>query len=319
MIKALSLKERFQLSRFIKGEKAGTVPVTLSHRRIFILPVKKGIGFVALITILILIAFIYNNNLAYLLAFLLASIFFVSILHSYKSISGIVVRLGKCEPVFASESAEFTLYLENSENQNKINLHIKSGANIEQQFDIPSDSTTKVTLLVKTLKRGWQPLDTFTIFSYFPLGLFRAWSPIRFDMQVLVFPKPAVVNKAFPNFKVASGEKGNNQTGNDDFYGLQEYQTGDAIRDIHWKTYAKGQGLFSKQYSGSLSSEIWLDYKQTPGKSQEERLSQLCRWVIDVEHADIFYGFRLPGFELAPAKGKKHLNDCLKALALFGL
>ncbi len=317
MINALSLKERFQLSRFIKGEKADTIPVTLSHRRIFILPVKKGIGFVALITILILIAFIYNNNLAYFLAFLLASIFFVSILHSYKSISGIIVRPGKCEPVFTGEAAEFTFYLENPENQHKINLHIKPGVNAGQQFGIPPDSTTKVTLLVKTFTRGWQTLDTVTIFSYFPLGLFRAWSPMRFDMQVLVYPKPTSLEKAFPNMHLATDEKGNNITGDDDFYGLQEYQAGDAIRNIHWKTYAKGQGLFSKQYSGSLSSEIWLDYTLTPGNDKEERISQLCRWVLDAEHVGISYGFKLAGLELAPTNGREHLNECLKALALF--
>jgi len=49
--------------------------LTLDQRRIFILPSKRGLGFALLILVLMLIAFVYNNNLAYMLAFLLASIF----------------------------------------------------------------------------------------------------------------------------------------------------------------------------------------------------------------------------------------------------
>ena len=86
----LKLTERFKLSRFTSGEKSRVKQFTLGHRRIFILPTQRGLGFVVLITLLLLIAFIYNNNLAYLLAFLLASIFFITILHSFKSLAGLV-------------------------------------------------------------------------------------------------------------------------------------------------------------------------------------------------------------------------------------
>jgi len=58
---------------------------------------------------------------------------------------------------------------------------------------------------------------------------------------------------------------------------------------------AKGQGLFSKQYSEDSSSELWLDYEQTLGHNVEERLSQLCRWVLDAEKAGLTYGFKASG------------------------
>ena len=185
---------------------------------------KKGFGFVLLIILLLLIAFIYNNNLAYLLAFLLASIFFVSILHSYKSISGIVVSPGTVEPVFAGEAAGFVIHLENTEKQHKISLHIKSGTAAEQQIGIAPHSTATVKLFIPTHKRGWQPLDTVTVFSYFPLGLFRAWSPIRFNVQALVYPKPALIDQAFPAIDASTAQNEGNKTGNDDFFGLLEYQ-----------------------------------------------------------------------------------------------
>jgi len=75
--------------------------ITLSHRRIFILPTKRGGGMVLLIVILLLIAFVYNNNLAYLLTFLIASVFFITILHTFKSMAGLVVQAGQTKAVFA--------------------------------------------------------------------------------------------------------------------------------------------------------------------------------------------------------------------------
>ena len=82
-----------------RAEKPKGKSIRLSHRRIYILPTLQGLGFVALIVLLLLIAFVYNNNLAYLLAFLLASIFFITILHSFKSIAGLILTQGHSQPV----------------------------------------------------------------------------------------------------------------------------------------------------------------------------------------------------------------------------
>ena len=75
--------------------------LSLNHRRIFILPTKRGLGFALLMLLLLLIAFVYNNNLVYMLTFLLASIFFITILHTYKSLSGLIVQKGRSKAVFA--------------------------------------------------------------------------------------------------------------------------------------------------------------------------------------------------------------------------
>ncbi|MGZ8234051.1 MAG: DUF58 domain-containing protein, partial [Methylobacter tundripaludum] len=120
----MNLKERFSLSRFVSGEKAVDVPVVLNHRRIFILPTQRGLGFVLLITVLLLIAFVYNNNLAYMLAFLLASIFFIVILHSYKSLAGLVVQKGHAKVVFAGEAAGFDIRIDNPSDIQRHHLQI---------------------------------------------------------------------------------------------------------------------------------------------------------------------------------------------------
>ncbi len=312
----MNLKERFRLSRFISGENPVDTPVALNHRRIFILPTPRGLGFVLLITVLLLIAFVYNNNLAYMLAFLLASIFFITILHSYKALAGLVVQKGRSETVFAGEAAGFNIHISNPTDVERRQLQIK--LQDSQSLTMQAQSTAHVRLYSITRKRGWHQAGTVTLSSTFPLGLFRAWSPIRFELKALVYPKPAHLEIPFPKTPSAQVQQGYSSKGGDDFYGLQEYRSGDSIKHIHWKTFAKGLGVFSKQYAGEQASEqIRLDYEHTPGHNVEQRLSQLCRWVIDAEQAGISYSFAVPGYTLPPANGLAHYRKCLEALALF--
>lgn len=311
----MNLKERFRLSRFFSGEKATDKPVTLNQRRVFILPTHRGINFAILTALLLLIAFVYNNNLVYLLAFLLASIFFITILHSYKSLAGLVLQKGRSKAVFAGEAAGFEVHIDNPVNVERHYLQITLEKT--ETFTLKPQGKTCITLYSSTQKRGWHTAGTVTLSSTYPLGLFRAWSPIRFNLKALVYPKPSPQEQPFPEAPFAQARQGFSQKGTDDFYGLKEYLPGDPIRHIHWKAFAKGLGLFSKQYGGDSSTEIWLDYDKAPGYGTEERLSQLCRWVIDAERAGIQYGFSLPGLKLPPDNGARHSRKCLEALALF--
>jgi len=318
---SLSLKQRFHRSRFIKGEKATDKSITLSHRRIFILPTQRGLGFVILITLLLLIAFVYNNNMVYLLAFILASVFFVTILHSFKSLAGLVLTQGHSQAVFSGEAAGFDIVINNPNNVQRFNLQASLDRTVN--FTLVEQEKKSITLYAVTQQRGWHNIDTVTLSSTYPLGLFRAWSPLRFAAKTLVYPKPNIEEIPFPETEVDQAQEqsptlANKKTkGSDDFYGVKEYQAGDPIKHIHWKAFAKGQGLFSKQYGGESLVELWLNYDQTPGNNDEQRLSQLCRWVIDAENAGLLYGFTIPGVKLEPGYGKAHYEKCLQALALF--
>lgn len=311
------MKERFQLSRFIKGEKPVTTPVNLSHRRIFILPSKRGMGFLLLIVLVLLIAFVYNNSMAYMLSFLLSGIFLVTIMHTFRSLSGLVVSKGQCKPVFTGEIARFNIVIENPRNIFRFNLQIKFKNSDIQRTDIPANYKATVTLGSATKQRGWHHPGPVIIFSQFPLGLLHAWSPIDFSLKTLVYPAPSSSAEAFPVTPGAATEHGTVHKGSEDFFGLHEYQSGDSIKQIHWKAFAKGQGLYSKQFQGESSPELWLDLGSTPGLNLEDRLSRICRWILEAERSGTRYGFKLPGLVLHPDAGTSHSKKCLEALALF--
>ena len=192
----------------------------------------------------------------------------------------------------------------------------------EQHFSLDANAGKTLSLLLPTNKRGWQPMGTVTLSSCYPFGIFRAWSPLRFDCHVLVYPRPSKHSVPLPSFsdgnRLKAGPRAIDRTGKDDFNGIRDYQPGDSLRQIHWRAYAKGQGLMSKKYATEAGgSQLWLDYEHTPGGHREERLSMLCRWILDAEEAGLRYGLRLPGKQLLPDQGQRHQAACLEALALF--
>lgn len=270
----LTIKQRFKLSRFFKGEAPASGPIELTQRRVFILPTRRGFGMVLTIILLLLIAFVYNNNLVYMLGFLLASIFFVTILHTYKALAGLVVQVGYAQPVFAGENAGFAVTVINPgiDARQALSVSVHS----EQTFSLPAREGKTLTLYAQTIKRGWQMLETVTFASSYPLGIFRAWSPLRFASKVLVYPQPSSVSLPFPHGigPQTSGQRHLDRLGREEFNGVRAYQNGDSWRQIHWKAYAKGQGLYSKEYAAeSGGSQLWLSYESTPGYTLEERLS----------------------------------------------
>jgi hypothetical protein len=66
--------------------------VTLDQRRIFIFPGPRGALFVVLLMLLFLGGINYANNQVLLLCFLLAALLNTSILHTYRNVSGCVLR-----------------------------------------------------------------------------------------------------------------------------------------------------------------------------------------------------------------------------------
>jgi uncharacterized protein (DUF58 family) len=289
--------------------------ITLTQKRLFIAPTQRGFNFVMMTVLLLLIAFIYNNNLVYLLAFLLLSVFSVTLLHTYKSLAGLTIQAGQNTPVYAGENAGFVIHLGNPSPLERPNVACTLADT--ETIALAPHGKASISLTLPTQKRGWLKADIVTVSSTYPLGFFKVWSDLALDLTTLVYPKPSAFSLPLPDTAGTKSNLTRLQKGADDFYGLSEYQPGDSLKQIHWKAFAKSQGLYSKHYGNAEATELWLDYAQTSGHSTEERISQLCRWLLEAEQAHLVYGFALPGLQLGPALGYQHSRRCLEALALF--
>jgi uncharacterized protein (DUF58 family) len=293
--------------------------IELVHRRVYILPARLGWFFAGTLGVLLIGSINYALSLGFALTFLLAGLGLAGMVHTARNLARIVVVAGRTQPVFAGESAQFRLYLDGRAAFDRpaiLARHLASGA----QFvvDVPPAAVAEVVLAAPARRRGWMALGRVMLETRFPLGLFRAWSYVEPDARCLVYPRPE--RSRLPPFSgdAAAGALRTPTPGSDDFAGLRGYQSSDSPRHIAWKAVARSEEMLTKQFAGEAAAELWLDARLLPaGLELEQRLSRLAGWVLAAEQAGAHYGLRLPGVEIAPARGDLHRAACLQALALY--
>ncbi len=293
--------------------------VRLNHQRIFILPSKAGFGLALLLVIMLLGAINYQNSLVYAVVFLLGSLFWVSLHHTYRNLASLQIRAAGTRPVFAGEYAPFTLTLMSTRHEHQA-LTLCWPGNQPQRVDVARGDETIVTLYHPTEYRGWLRPERLRIETRFPLGWFVAWTLIDLDWRVLVYPRP--VTAPLPRASRSGGEGEGEQPlgeGVDDFQGLRDYQPGDSKKRLDWRAWSRGMGLHSKVFAEPLHNSLWLDLDSATGADLDQRLGCLAGWILELEQQGQPYGLNLPGRHYAPAIGEAHRDICLQALALYGI
>jgi uncharacterized protein (DUF58 family) len=318
-----ALRHQFRSWLFRPRVEHGTV--TLTQRRIFIIPTRQGftLGFVLLLMLLGDIN--YNLSLGYVLTFLLTMMAVMSMLHAFRNLAHLEIRPGRAEAVFSGETAHFMLHFNNRSDLPRYQLClVQSGdsfwrnPNTPLKFDAPARQDSEVAFALSAARRGWLQPGRLMLYTEFPLGLFYCWSYLHFDTRCLVYPQP-MDKAALPEGSSPDGSGKRSVAGDEDFSGLRKYTAGDALPRIAWKAYARERGLQVKQFTTPLGEELWLDYGDTPERNQEEKLARMTRWVLDAEAQGLRYGLRLPDGELPSANGSAHRDECLRRIALFNL
>ena len=105
--------------------------------------------------------------------------------------------------------------------------------------------------------------------------------------------------------------------GDEEFAGLRAYAPGMPLKHMAWKVLARGREAAVRNYSSVAAEPEWLDWNALGDLEPEARLSQLCRWVLDMEAAGRAFGMRLPGAQVGIGRGAAHRAQCLRALAGF--
>lgn len=295
-------------------------PIEIARNRVYIVPTRFGWGFAITIMVMLAGAMNYSNSMAFALAFLLMGLGLVCMHHTHANLAHVLLRAGRVQPVYAGEIAHFEILIDNAAAHPRYSLAAGWARESygEPACDVPPQGFNAIVLARPTQQRGWHEAGIFSISTEFPLGLFHAWTWAQLDMRCLVFPLPAKPGMPPPLSAGSGGTAGAGRSGQDEFAGLRDYQRGDALRSIHWKSLPKSNTPMVKQFSETVEQALWLNWDEVPLPDVEARLSQFARWILEADAEGRAYGLRMPGTNIAPGHGEAHRFECLKALALFG-
>ncbi|MGJ9419386.1 DUF58 domain-containing protein [Massilia sp. CMS3.1] len=298
----------------------------LGQRRIYILPTRPGLGFGALLLVLLIGSINYNLGLGYALTFLALSCALVDMVLTWRNLAYLRLNVVRAPNVFAGQEAIFELQLRNTTQRARyaILVDVAGSGEPRHAVDVPANDSATVRLALPSLARGWLEAPRLTLSTRFPLGLFRAWSYWRPDARALVYPFPEEGAPPLPA-PASSRVDGAGHAGEDDFAGVRPYQPGDPLRRLAWRQIARldpldGGQLATKHFEGGAREELVLDLAAlSPQLDLELRLSRMTRWVLEAEGRALPYAFRLGADSFEAANGVAHQSACLRALSLYGL
>ncbi len=293
----------------------------INKTNLYILPTRQGVLFFIVLLLILAGAINYQNSLGFMLVFLTGSICFLAMVYTHQNLNHLSLYIGNAQSVFAEQTVYFPITLKFPEAALHPAIQIQAESNETTITHLISKSETQDKIAVQTIHRGYITLPRIKVSTEFPLGLFHAWSWLQMSGQCLVYPKPASRHYVLEQpINQQAGDKASEKAGVDDFAGIRQYQAGDAPAHMAWKAIAKTGELQTKRYTSETDHELCIDWSHLDARlGTEEKLSILCRMVLDAEDKGISYSFSIPGLDINSSFGLQHKQRCLKALALFGI
>jgi uncharacterized protein (DUF58 family) len=293
-------------------------PIVLRHRRIYILPTRRGLALIATLAIMLLTSMNYSLSLGHALTFLVAGLVASALLQTYRNLAGIAASPLAAGEAFAGGEIAFTLSLANAgAARHAIVVAPRSGGSVG--VDLPAGATRQVQLTMLAPRRGRLALGRITLSTDFPLGLWRGWAYVHFPLTGIVYPALEAPAAHLPPGLEGSDFRRSARAADAELAGLREYHPGDPLNRIAWKAVARGAGWYTKQFEGTGGSGTlefhWAELSS--GLGTEARLSRLAAWILAAEREARAFALTLPGVDLPAGSGAGHRRTALTALALF--
>lgn len=312
-MRLLALAER-RLPALTRLRQPEALPIRLDRRRIYVLPTPFGISMSVLLFVMLLGALNYGNNAALLLTCLFGAACGASLFVGFRSMSGLKLDNLRASDAHAGDILDLCLIF-NSGARTRPALRLEC-QDIEASFSLTPGQLPRVHLAPVASQRGWWRPGRLRVWTNYPLGLFRIWSWINPDTELLIWPRPEsdpppLPMSAHQHVGVRHGGAG------DEHAGLRDYRVGDPPRMIAWKASARHDTLLVRETEHGIDDNLVLDYAHLTSLDHEARISRLTGWILQAEVERRQYRLLLPDADLGPALGVQHRDACLRALALL--
>lgn len=278
--------------------------ITLGLRSLYIIPSRFGALWLASAGLLLLVAIQTGSNSTLLLGFVLLAVMLLAMHLTHDSLQGLRLCCGKPAPVFAGETAMYPVLLESDQRRPRLQCRLRGEQRVVCD-QIPLGGMS-IALPWSPSSRGWQQPPQVQIETVAPLGLFICWSRWQPNESQLIWPRrrPGPVGESNPS-TVGHGLE--------EWHDLRPVRKGERQAVIDWSGAAKGRPLQAKVFTDPVDLGPILE--PAPGVPTERALEHLADRIWRLHQRDESYGLRCGSITLVAAKGVRHRDACLEALA----
>src|SRR5512143_3934904 len=234
--------------RVFRHQPADHDPVVLRHRRIYILPTRRGLAFFGTLAVMLVTSLNYALSLGFIAAFLLSGLVGAALLHTFRNLAGIELRPLAAGEAFAGGTLPFTIAVAAGATVRRTITLEAGGASVT--LDVAQDAALPALLAVPTSRRGRLALGRVTVSSDYPLGLWRAWAYVHFPLAGTVYAAPELNAPPLPSGTAGDDPRSTLRGDDADLAGLRSYRHGDPLQRVAWKAVARGAGWYTKQFDG---------------------------------------------------------------------
>lgn len=285
----------------------------------------EGMIFLGGMTLIVLIAMAYANNLAFVFVFLLIGLVLVSLVQCLQKISELRLTQIHPLPTFAGDEGVVELYLRNPSGDAILGLEARLdlGVGWEKKFRnerspiLSGQSSGVVLARFNPRKRGRFWVRRVAVSSTFPFGILRVTKIFPAEKELYVYPELSGLQTWPESGGMFAGEGEVGLGSGEDFSGHKEYREGASQRRIDWKLYARTDQLYTKEFTGGAEEAIIFDWRSVMTLDEDRVASQLGKWLQLAHDRRIRFGLQLPEMYVDIDIGKIHYHRCMSQLALL--
>lgn len=297
---------------------------------------REGAGFISIVFVVGLAAINTGNNLLYLILAMCCSFIAVSGVLSELSLKRIQVRANPPTSIYAREPTPLIINIENS--KKKLSSHAlrvqfpadnSSHYTVDREvylFDLPRETSIEKTVMLTAFYRGKLKIESCVLSTSFPFGFFIKSKTVPIHAESIVFPEIRNIELPQPTGVAESGE-GIVQSQGEELYALREFQEGDALDRVHWKSSAKAGNLRVKEFSkgGNEKFIIYLSlFEADTGKSvtadiMEQRVIESASLAYHLIKRGDEVSLKTMGHQTPFGNSESDLRNIMTFLATVGL
>ena len=308
---------------------------TLSYFNRTLQVTREGGGFIFLLFGVGVGAINTGNNLLYLVLAMCCSFIVISGILSEQTLKGITVQASLPKSVYPDDPYPLRLKISNSKNTiPSYSLYVEFPMDpmgryrIEQTayaYQILPQASINQSLIFVGFKRGPLHLNSVHLKTSFPFGFFVKTRILDIEMETLIFP---VIKKVALPSPTEYSEEGEGTIGlaGDDLYSIREYQPGDPMASVHWKSSAKTGSLRVKEFSkgGLHSYTLFLNVTdprtniRVNSETLESRVTETASLAYHLIRRGDEVCLKTPEIQTLSSNTEGHLEHILKYLARVG-